>query len=318
MKISMKIGYLSSVFLLCASVWGCAPQSGGQEQGQPEKAEVSQQTEAQTETQAETQTADIGPESAAPTVVSADWSEYFGELNGAAVIYDAAKQQYSVFNQELAEEERSPCSTFKIVSSLAGLETGVIVPGDSVRTWNGRDYWMEEWNQDLDFERAFRASCVWYFREVTDEIGKEAIQEELNRLQYGNRDISDWGGELNTNNSDPTLTGFWIESSLKISAAGQVGVMERIFGEDSIYKPETIEQLKQVMAVPDAGTECAVYGKTGMGKAGGIVVDSWFTGFAECDSGNKYFCVYLGETQGAEVSSAKAREIAIKIITEKF
>ena len=31
-----------------------------------------------------------------------------------------------------------------------------------------------------------------------------------------------------------------------------------------------------------------------MGKAEGIVVDAWFTGFAETLEGNKYFCVYLG------------------------
>jgi len=28
-------------------------------------------------------------------------------------------------------------------------------------------------------------------------------------------------------------------------------------------------------------TDVSIYGKTGMGKAGGIVVDAWFTGFVE-------------------------------------
>ena len=56
----------------------------------------------------------------------------------------------------------------------------------------------------------------------------------------------------------------------------------------------------------------------GMGKAHGIVVDSWSTGFA--DSGDKriYFCVHLGETDDANVSSAKAREIAVKIVLEQI
>ena len=36
-------------------------------------------------------------------------------------------------------------------------------------------------------------------------------------------------------------------------------------------------------------TEISIYGKTGMGKAEGIVVDAWFTGFAETLEGNKYF-----------------------------
>ncbi len=55
------------------------------------------------------------------------------------------------------------------------------------------------------------------------------MQTELDRLSYGNCDISDWNGGLNTNNNNPALTGFWIESSLLISPREQVEVLERIF-----------------------------------------------------------------------------------------
>lgn len=49
-------------------------------------------------------------------------------------------------------------------------------------------------------------------------------------------------------------------------------------------------------------------------KAKGITVDAWFTGFADTADGRIYFCVYLGETEGREVTSAGAREIAMKLI----
>lgn len=52
-----------------------------------------------------------------------------------------------------------------------------------------------------------------------------------------------------------------------------------------------------------------------MGKANGIVVDAWFTGFAESAKGNIYFCVRLGATDGMNVSSTLAREIAIEIVS---
>ena len=52
------------------------------------------------------------------------------------------------------------------------------------------------------------------------------MQVELDRLQYGNSDISDWEGRLNTNNNNRSLTGFWIESSLLISPKEQTEVME--------------------------------------------------------------------------------------------
>ena len=256
-------------------------------------------------------------EEAEPQTMDEDWSSYFGGLTGAAVIYDSAENRYAVYNGELAGTRRSPCSTFKIISSLIGLEQGIILPDDSVRTWSGEMFWNEEWNRDIGFEDAFRTSCVWYFREVIDEIGRETMQKELEKLAYGNCDISDWKGEQNTNNSNRALTGFWIESSLKISPKEQTEVMERIFGENSTYSEETIEILKEVMRLPEEyGTDIPVYGKTGMGKTDGITVDAWFTGFAETSEEPVYFCVYLGQSEERDATSAAARDIAVQIISD--
>ena len=268
-------------------------------------------TEADTEDAADS----IGMEA---EIVCVDWSEYFNGLNGSAVIYDAADRRYTMYNADLAETRSSPCSTFKIISSLIALENGIITPEDSTREWSGEVFWNEDWNKDIDFREAFRTSCVWYYRQVIDDIGKDMMQKELNKLQYGNCDISDWEGRLNTNNNNRALTGFWIESSLMISPKEQVEVMERIFGENSEYSEETQKELKQVMLVPEQDrTDISIYGKTGMGKAEGVVVDAWFTGFAESAEGNIYFCVHLGRTDGMDVSSPLAKEIAIQIVTRK-
>lgn len=254
-----------------------------------------------------------------PEIIETDWSEYFDGFNGAAVVYDPSKEQYLIYHMEQALTRRPPCSTFKIISSLTALENGMIEPDNSARTWSGEVFWNENWNQDIDFAGAFRASCVWYFREVIDEVGRELMQEELDRLQYGNCDISDWEGRLNTNNNNRALTGFWIESSLKISPKEQTEVMERIFGENSVYSEETRKELKQVMLVEDQDkTTFPIYGKTGMGKENGIVVDAWFTGFTEGAEGNLYFCIYLGRTDNRDVSSTVAKEIAINIVSDYY
>lgn len=252
-----------------------------------------------------------------PEMVEADWSSYFNGLNGTAVIYDAASQKYTIYNRDIAVARSSPCSTFKIISSLIALENGIIEPENSTRKWSGEIFWNEDWNRDIDFYEAFRTSCVWYYRQVVDDIGKDLMQKELNRLQYGNCDISDWEGQLNTNNSNRALNGFWIESSLMISPKEQVEVMERIFGKGSDYSEETQNELKQVMLMPEIdGTDISIYGKTGMGKSNGIVVDAWFTGFAESKTGDIYFCVRLGRTDGMNVSSSLAKEIAIKVASD--
>lgn len=265
----------------------------------------------------ETPTDEIQEVIVEPMIEDMDWSNYFEGINGAAVIYEPAENCYQIYNQELALTRRSPCSTFKIISSLIALENGIIQPNESTRTWSGEIFWNEEWNRDIDFSDAFHASCVWYFREIIDEIGKDMIQENLNELAYGNCDISDWEGRLNTNNNNPVLTGFWIESSLLISPKEQVEVMKRIFGDNTDYSEETLEQLKQVMLLSEQDIrDISIYGKTGMGKANGIVVDSWYTGFADTTDRRIYFCVYLGETDNKNVSSAKAKEIAIKIVAD--
>lgn len=252
-----------------------------------------------------------------PVIEEPEWAHYFDGINGAAVLYDAEENHYWIYNRQLANTRRSPCSTFKIISSLIALENGIISPADSIRAWSGEVFWNEEWNRDIDFSDAFHASCVWYFREVIDEIGKEAMQKELNELRYGNCDISDWEGRLNTNNNNPALTGFWIESSLLISPKEQAEVMARIFGGETDHAEETVSRIKQVMLLSEQKeADVLIYGKTGMGKAQDIVVDTWFTGFAEQSDKRISFCVYLGETDHKNVSSVKAKEIAISIISD--
>ncbi len=312
--------------LMCAlTLTGCMAHDGAEETTFAE--DTKEKTEREQDENAKTESGSISihlnTEAAAenavaePEIVHADWSEYFNGLSGTAVIYDPSASRYTIYNQELAETRRSPCSTFKIISSLIALEHGIIIPEDSTRTWSGETFWNEDWNKDIDFREAFRTSCVWYYRQVIDDIGKEMMQEELDKLQYGNCDISDWEGRLNTNNSNRALTGFWIESSLLISPKEQAEVMERIFGSKSDYSEETRNELKQVMLVPEEGeTDISIYGKTGMGKADGVAVDAWFTGFAESENGDVYFCVRLGETDGMNVSSTLAKEIAMKLVSD--
>lgn len=223
-----KVICLLFVCILACMITGCANHST--EEKPP--AESGNSVESENEISADIET------------VEADWSEYFNGRNGTAVIYDPSNRRYTVYNQKLAETRSSPCSTFKIISSLIALENGIILPEDSTRTWSGERFWNEDWNKDIDFREAFRTSCVWYFRQVIDNIGKDRMQKELEKLQYGNCDISDWEGSLNTNNNNRALTGFWIESSLRISPKEQTEVMERIFGGNSDYSEETRNQLK--------------------------------------------------------------------------
>lgn len=227
--------------MLFAGLCGCGRTNENQTDGQGQDADTQEeaQTEAVqeeeapqgTEGTAEAEETEELPEAeeqngeaekvSDPVIEETDWSGYFGELNGAAVVYRPSENHYQIYNSELAQTRRSPCSTFKIISSL------------------------------------------------------------------------------------------------KISPKEQTEVMERIFGDNSGYSEETKNELMRVMRVSDQDDAgISVYGKTGMGKDQGVTVDAWFTGFADTADDRIYFCVYLGETEGGNVTSTGAKEIALNILAD--
>ena len=237
-----------------------------------------------------------------------DLSEAFQDIDGCAVIYSPGQKEYSFFNEDMCRQEVSPYSTFKIVSALLGLQNGVIADESSTMGYDGTDYGNSEWNGDLTLEEAFQKSCIWYFREVIDSIGDDKIQQELNELQYGNSDISEWNGS-NINPMEK-LNGFWLDSSLKISPLEQVKVLEKIFEGQSNYDSGNIEILKRIMLVDENDTQ-KIYGKTGTSGNG----KAWFVGFSESNEERKYFAIYLDDIEQKEqVSGNKAKEIALEIL----
>lgn len=256
----------------------------------------------------EQQSPDQFPESAQGDWIEADYSSYFNGMNGCAVFYDNQTDQYSLYQRELCEQQKSPCSTFKVVSTLMGLKYGVLESEDSRMNYNGGHYPIDAWNADVTLKVALQKSCVWYYRQVIDMVGKEPVQKELDHLNYGNKDISEWEGS-NTNPL-PDLNGFWLDSSLKISPIEQIGILKKIFEGNSEFSPEHVALLQNLMQVQDSGG-VRIYGKTGSGVNG----NAWFIGFCEGESKRYYFAVYL-EDKNAEASSAAAKEIAMKITND--
>src|SRR5829696_8525903 len=110
-----------------------------------------------------------------PNNVTADNSlkKYFDEQksDGCFAMFNNGNGQFTVYN--LARYRDSaflPASTFKIINSLIGLQTGKIIDDSMVIRWDGRVREVPEWNQELSMYRAFRVSSVPYFQEVARRI----------------------------------------------------------------------------------------------------------------------------------------------------
>lgn len=240
-----------------------------------------------------------------------DYSKAFNGIEGCAIFYNNDKNEYTVYNKEASEIEVSPCSSFKIISTLTGLKNGILTSADTKMKYNGTKYPLEAWNKDLTLKEAFQTSCVWYFRDVIDKVAQDSMQAELNEIHYGNCDIREWkGGNIN---SLPDLNGFWLESSLKISPKEQVNVLSNIFEGKTDFSSKNIEILKEIMLVEKKGN-VSIYGKTGTGFKN----NAWFVGWLENGSEKYSFAVHLSDGRGKEISGQIAKEIALKIISEYY
>lgn len=238
---------------------------------------------------------------------------YFKNINGTAVFYNPAQNEYKIHNLALGQKRSSPCSTFKIMSSYIALSEHIITAENTLFRWNQTIYEYPVWNKNMNLAEASQTSCVWCFRSLINQIAPEKTTIYLQKYKYGNMDISDWNGVLNTNTDQADLKGFGIESSLKISPQEQTEVLARIMSEPT----PAVQELKKIMQL--RGMPVKIYGKTGLGVKNDMVADAWFVGFFEKNQQQIFFAVRLEDPQNIiddyrHQASRYAKEIAVDII----
>lgn len=218
----------------------------------------------------------ISGASASAITVRDDLGKYFTGFTGTFVMYDPAADHYVIYNETQSQKRLSPCSTFKIYNSLIGLETGVLDQEDvyTLYKWNGTKYAFPYWNHDQTLASATRDSVVWYFQELAARIGQERMQEYLNKIDYGNKDIS--GG----------LTKFWLGSSLEISAVEQVNLLHKLYANELPFSATTQAIVERNITLSDHDG-IKFMGKTGSGLQNGKWTLGWFVGCIE-NQGHRY------------------------------
>ena len=157
--------------------------------------------------------------SAADISVRDEFAAHFAGFTGTFVMYDPAGDKYIVYNEPQSKKQLSPVPPSKFTTRSSALETGVLDQEDvyTLFKWNRTQYSFPYWNHDHTLASATRESVVWYFQELAARIGPERMQEYIDKIGYGNKDIS--GG----------LTTFWLGSSLQISALEQVDLLNKLY-----------------------------------------------------------------------------------------
>ena len=107
------------------------------------------------------------------------------QVTGCFGMFDNGQSSFTIYNlAQFRDSAYLPASTFKIVNSLIGLQTGRVRDSATVIPWDGVTRSIPEWNKDLSMNQAFHASAVPWFQELARRIGKDTMQKWLDTLRY--------------------------------------------------------------------------------------------------------------------------------------
>jgi beta-lactamase class D len=178
--------------------------------------------------------------------------------------------QIWVSNPARAQERYSPASTAKIPHTLIALETGLATPA-TVYRWDGVIRASRAWNQDQSLASAFRHSAVWVYQEIARMAGSEVLARELARFGYGNGEV---GGP-------DQLTPYWLDDTLKISAAEQIAFLSKLARADLPLSEATYTAARDIM-ISDQTATWVMRSKTGWRHSAESMDIGWYVGWLDC------------------------------------
>jgi beta-lactamase class D len=218
------------------------------------------------------------------------------KISGTLLIANLEGTTLYLHDEPRANKPLLPASTFKIPNTLIALDAGAITVDDHFMARDRErdprtDFWSDAWDRDQDLPSALRRSTVWYYQELARRVGAAEMQRQLDRLGYGNRDLS--GG----------IDRFWLGSSLGISADEQVAFLRRLRAGDFAFPEPHLALLREGLLQQEAGDR-ALYAKTGACTVAGSDDEwvGWWVGWIDRPEGPAFFALNL--------TGASYREIA--------
>jgi beta-lactamase class D len=236
----------------------------------------------------------------------------FGPLDGSALYLANAVE---------CRIQRSPASTFKIPHALIVLETRSVATSVAPAKWDGSKQPFPSWQADHSLESAIQSSVLWFFRRTAAGIGRDAMEDWLRRLAYGDDTF------------DRDVTSFWVNGDLVVSPREQLDFLARMFRYELPVSRTSVDRVMRALTMP-AGriTNAAGAHRFDTGwppgtivraKTGNTRVDdenvSWLVGGIESKGRQFVFAARLrsaqrlASTAGASVAGRYLRRLARQI-----
>ncbi|MCR6722429.1 MAG: penicillin-binding transpeptidase domain-containing protein [Chitinophagaceae bacterium] len=239
------------------------------------------------------------------------FEEYKAE--GCFALLDNGTGDFTIYNlPRYRDSIFTPASTFKIVNSLIGLQTGAISSDTMVIQWDGITRNISDWNRDLTMREAFRVSSVPYYQEVARRIGKDSMETWLNRVKYGARSDKD------TIAIQSAIDTFWLDNTLKVTPDQQLGLVKQLYFNQLPFFKVHQETVKSVMKMEDTPEYRLAYktGWTGWDEKTGRHI-GWIVGWIE-ENNHPYFFVLNIESKDRDFNMREARLGILKGILKKL
>lgn len=170
------------------------------------------------------------------------------------VLLDPQHGRLQVDGGARADRRYSPASTFKLVNTLIGMETGAVDSVDQVLPYGGQPQPRPEWQHDMSLREAIRVSAVPIYQELARRIGLARMAAMLRRLDYGNSEIGS------------VVDRFWLQGPLAISAVEQVQFLDRLLRQALPLRPAHVEALEAITLQAESADHALHY-KTGWSTA---------------------------------------------------
>jgi beta-lactamase class D len=190
------------------------------------------------------------------------------DVEGSVVIYNSQTETWVSNDYNWAEVRRLPASTFKIVNSIIGLETGVVSDMGIEFNWDGKPRRLKQWEKDFDLKGAFHASCVPCYQDLAHRIGTERMAKYLSRFDYGAMHID-----------SSSLDVFWLEGESGISQMEQIEFLRKFYYNELEIDSSVTQKMKSLMVI-DSNSEYVLSGKTGWSIRNSNN-NGWFVGYLE-------------------------------------
>jgi beta-lactamase class D len=235
--------------------------------------------------------------------------KYFDEekVDGCFGMFDNGQGNFTIYNlKRYRDSAYLPASTFKIVNSLIGIQTGRVLDTNAVIPWDGITRDIKEWNQDLTMMQAFHYSSVPWYQELARRIGKDTMQKWLDTLGYA---------ALKGRAVIKQIDTFWLDNSIKITADEQLGLVKKLYFNQLPFYGSTHDIVKKMMLQEDNSNFRLSY-KTGWGHTETNHSLGWIVGWIEENKHVYFFVLQLDSPDPTYDMKAARLKILDKILRQ--